>query len=331
MNVAAGSSLPEHIFNVTPNDFVATAMLAYQHQLQHNAVYRQYVQTIHRYSNVPSNLTDIPFLPISFFKTHAVQSFDGVAEMIFTSSGTTGMQQSRHLIKALSMYEQSFVQGFAQAYGDPSQFAWLCLLPSYMERSGSSLIYMAEHFVRHSQHKESGFFLQADESLIERLEHCRQQQIPTVLLGVSFALLDFAERQQHIDLSHCIIMDTGGMKGRRKELTRAELHDYLQEAFNVPAVHSEYGMTELLSQAYSKGHGRYYPPAWMKVLVRSEEDPFDLHDTGAGLLLVLDLANIHSCCFIETQDVGRVYDDGSFEVLGRMDNSDIRGCSLLLL
>lgn len=331
MDVAAGSSLPFHIFNVTPNDFVATALLAYQHQVQHNEVYREYVQALHKLQRIPAAITDIPFLPISFFKTHAVQAFEGEPEIIFTSSGTTGMQQSRHLVKEVALYEQSFVQGFTNAYGDPSPFAWLCLLPSYMERSGSSLIYMADHFVRHSQHKESGFFLQADEVLIGRLEHCRQQQIPTVLLGVSFALLDFAERHQHIDLSHCIIMDTGGMKGRRKELTRAELHEQLQEAFQVPAIHSEYGMTELLSQAYSKGHGRYHPPAWMKVLVRSEEDPFELHSTGAGLLLVIDLANIHSCCFIETQDVGRVYDDGSFEVLGRMDNSDIRGCSLLLL
>lgn len=331
MNVAAGSSMPFDIFNVTPNDFVETALLAYQHQVQHNAVYRQYVQALHILQRVPPAITDIPFLPISFFKTHIVTAFEGEPQIVFASSGTTGMQQSRHWVKELAIYEQSFVQGFTQAYGNPTQFAWLCLLPSYMERTGSSLIYMAEHFVRHSTYSESGFFLQADAVLIDRLNVCKEKQIPCVLLGVSFALLDFAERQQHIDLSHCIIMDTGGMKGRRKELTRAELHEQLQEAFKVPAIHSEYGMTELLSQAYSKGHGRYHPPAWMKVMVRSEEDPFDIHETGAGLLLVIDLANIHSCCFIETQDVGRVFEDGSFEVLGRMDNSDIRGCSLLLL
>jgi hypothetical protein len=220
---------------------------------------------------------------------------------------------------------------FSFAYGDPGQWAWLCLLPAYLEREGSSLVYMANAFVNASQYRESGFFLKADEELLKALENIQRQKAPAVLLGVSFALLDFAEAHAGLDLNGIIIMETGGMKGRRQEMIRAEVHEQLKAAFKVPAIHSEYGMTELMSQAYSKGNGIYQPPPWMKVLVRNEEEPFAVNETGAGILCIIDLGNIDSCAFIETEDVGRVYADGSFEVLGRIDNSDIRGCSLLVV
>jgi hypothetical protein len=241
------------------------------------------------------------------------------------------MVPSRHFVKDLDWYEKSFVASFSFSYGDPSQIAWLCLLPAYLEREGSSLVYMANAFVQASQYKESGFFLKADEKLAGILSSLQQKQIPTILLGVTFALLDFAEAQTGLDLNSVTVMETGGMKGRRKEMIRADVHEQLNKAFQLPGIQSEYGMTELMSQAYSKGNGIYHPPPWMKVLVRNEEEPFAVNETGAGILCIIDLANIDSCAFIETEDVGRVYADGTFEVLGRIDNTDIRGCSLLVV
>jgi hypothetical protein len=272
----------------------------------------------------------VPFLPISFFKTHQISSYSGEAEKVFTSSGTTGSETSCHYVPDLKLYEESFTRGFGHFYGDPAQYAFLCLLPSYLEREGSSLIYMAQRLIEQSGQADSGFFLEAAGKLVEILERREKDGLKTILLGVSFALLDFAEIFP-MPLLHTIIMETGGMKGRRRELTRAELHDKLQKAFGVLTIHSEFGMTELMSQAYSTGGGRYQCPPWMRVFVRDEDDPFSVHSQGSGLLCIADLANLFSCSFIETSDVGRVFEDGSFEVLGRMDNSDIRGCSLLVV
>ena len=356
---------PYGIFNVNMGDFVAYAGEIFSYQYQNNAFYRKYCdlrgvrgpflgitnranddvgEREKEGENLKSQTSplrgdqwgasnpkpEFPFLPVSFFKTHRIASFTGEAAKVFTSSGTTGAETSRHFVPDLKLYEESFTRGFCHFYGDPAQYAFLCLLPSYLEREGSSLIYMAQRLIELSGQPDSGFFLQAEGKLLETLVHREKEGLKTILLGVSFALLDFAEKHP-FPLKHTLIMETGGMKGRRRELTRAELHATLQAAFDVPVIHSEYGMTELMSQAYSKGEGRYHCPPWMRVFVRDEDDPFSLHSKGAGLLCIADLANVYSCSFIETADAAMVYEDGSFEVLGRMDNSDIRGCSLLVV
>jgi hypothetical protein len=331
LNLYSKAQIAEQIFNVQPENFVALAREIHQGQLLTNQVFSQYRQATGRANQLAVGLQDFTFLPISFFKTHEVKCFDQPPAIIFTSSGTTGMVPSRHFVKDLDWYERSFMASFSFAYGDPAQLAWLCLLPAYLERQGSSLVYMANAFVQASAYRESGFFLKADENLLQAIENLRKQKAPAVLLGVTFALLDFADVHAGLDLNDIIIMETGGMKGRRKEMVRAEVHEQLKAAFKVPAIHSEYGMTELMSQAYSKGNGIYQPPPWMKLLVRNEEEPFAVNEEGAGILCIIDLANIDSCAFIETEDVGRVHADGSFEVLGRIDNSDIRGCSLLVV
>uniref|UniRef100_UPI003567DA85 acyl transferase n=1 Tax=Labilibaculum sp. TaxID=2060723 RepID=UPI003567DA85 len=248
----------------------------------------------------------------------------------FTSSGTTGNLTSRHFVPDLKMYEQSFTKGFEQYYGSVSDYCILALLPSYLEREGSSLIYMMEHLIRDSKHPKSGFYLHNHEELIATIKELKKQNQKILLLGVSFALLDLAEKFQ-LDLENVIVMETGGMKGRRKEITREELHAFLTKRLGVEKIHSEYGMTELLSQAYSKGDSLFFTPSWMKVLIRDTYDPFSYEKQGrSGGVNVIDLANIHSCSFIETQDLGRIHADGSFEILGRFDHSDIRGCNLLV-
>jgi hypothetical protein len=317
---------PDDIFNVTEGDFVALSLKIFQFQQKNNPVYQSFCQ----YRSFPTDLLSIPFLPISLFKTHQISCFSPQYEKVFTSSGTTGSVTSKHFVANLSMYEQSFNLGFRMAYGEPDEYAIICLLPAYMERSGSSLIYMAEKLVLQSNNPDSGFFLRAEGNLLDTLIRREKAGQKSILLGVSFALLDFAEKYS-LTLNHTIVMDTGGMKGRRQELTRMELHNILKNAFDIAAIHSEYGMTELLSQAYSKADGRYNCPPWMRVMVRDEDDPLLLRTVGAGILCIADLANLYSCSFIETEDVGKVYEDGSFEVLGRLDNSDIRGCSLLIL
>jgi hypothetical protein len=269
-------------------------------------------------------------LPVSLFKTHQVYCGNQVPEAVFTSSGTTGMVTSQHAVAHLHFYETSFRLAFEQYYGMVEQYAVLALLPAYLERSGSSLVYMANALIQQSGQADSGFFLTATGALQQILMRREAAGAPSLLLGVSFALLDFAE-QHAMPLKHTIIAETGGMKGRRRELTRMELHDELCKAFRVNAIHSEYGMTELLSQAWSNGHGVYKCPPWMRVYVRAEDDPGTIKPSGTGILCIADLANLYSCSFIETQDIGHLYPDGSFEVLGRLDYSDIRGCSLLTL
>jgi hypothetical protein len=318
------------IFNGLPGSFNSMALEVFKYQYAENKLYRNFADRFGANPEITRELKQIPFLPVSFFKTGSVQSGEFIPEIIFESSGTTGETPARHRVRQLSLYRESFVKGFKFFYGDPGNYCFLGLLPSYLERSGSSLVVMVNELMRLSEHKESGFYLYNLEKLRQvllKLEKNRQQ---TLLIGVSFALADFAEKYS-MQLSHTIVMETGGMKGRRTEPTRMELHEMLKKKLGVSRIHSEFGMTELLSQAYSAGDGIYKPVPWMKVLVRDEDDPVNLHDSGEGLMNIIDLANRDSCAFIATDDVVKLNGDGSFEVLGRMDNSDIRGCSLLLI
>lgn len=317
------------IFNISShNEFNKLAIDIFNYQYQNNTVYQNFCKLL---KLIPTEVTDvekIPFLPIEFFKTQHVICGVNKYEQVFLSSGTTGENQSKHYVKDLSVYEQSFVKGFELFYGNINDYCFLALLPSYMEREGSSLIYMTEYLIKHSNNPLSGFYLNNYNDLIETLKNLNSQK--TILIGVSFALLDLAEKHQ-LDLSNIIIMETGGMKGRRKELTRTELHDIYKASFNVNQIHSEYGMTELLSQAYSKGNGIFETPPWMKILIRDTNDPFHLLDNNqTGGINVIDLANYNSCSFIATQDLGKTFTNKSFEVLGRFDNSDLRGCNLLI-
>ena len=300
----------------------------WQYQYENNEVYKAWCDLIN--VETPASFQEVPFLPISFFKTHKVVSGSFNAEAVFESSGTTATVNSHHYIKEMALYQQSFMQCFKLFYGDVKKWCVIGLLPAYLERKNSSLVVMVDALIKESLHAQSGFYLYEFETVKDLLKTLEQQKQKTLLIGVTFALLDLAELFP-MRLQHTVIMETGGMKGRRKELTRQELHTILCKRFGVDAIHSEYGMTELLSQAYSKGDGRYYCPPWMKVLVRDEEDPLAIKEQGRGVINIIDLANIDSCSFIATDDAGIVYEDGSFEILGRVDNSDIRGCSLLAL
>lgn len=279
-------------------------------------------------------IKDIPFLPIQFFKTNVITTTNFEPEIIFESSGTTGENISRHFVKKLSLYKKSFLNGFKLFYGNPEELCILALLPGYLDRQNSSLITMADQLIKLSGHSHSGFYLHNHEKLYQTLVHNEIRKQPVLLIGVTFALLDFAEKYS-IELTYTTVMETGGMKGRREEITREEVHTFLKEKLKLQNIHSEYGMTELLSQAYSKEKGLFKCPPWMKILIREENDPFEItaspkNDKPAiGLLNIIDLANIYSCSFIATDDVGKLYHNESFEVLGRRDNSDMRGCSLL--
>jgi hypothetical protein len=320
----------DRIFNGLPDNFNSKALEVFRYQFAENTLYRKFAERFCANPETTRELKQIPFLPVSFFKTDAVSTGEFIPEMIFESSRTTGQIPARHLVKQLALYRESFVKGFEFFYGDPRNYCFLALLPSYLERSGSSLVFMVNELMRLSDHAESAFYLYDLEKLHQVLAKLEKNKQQTLLIGVSFALLDFAEKYS-IQLSHAIVMETGGMKGRREEITRIELHEKLKKKLGVSRIHSEYGMTELLSQAYSAGDGIYKPVPWMKVLVRDEDDPLNLHESGEGLLNIIDLANRDSCAFIATDDVVKLYADGSFEVLGRMDNSDIRGCSLLVV
>jgi Acyl-protein synthetase, LuxE len=320
----------EKIFTGLPQEFNARAKDVFRFQYSDNPLYRQFTERFYSSPDAVTELKQIPFLPASFFKTASVQTGDFIPEIIFESSATTGQIPGRHPVKQLGLYRESFVKGFDFFYGDPRDYCILGLLPTYLERTGSSLVYMVDELIRISAHPRSGFYLYDFEKLYGTLLKLEQDQQKTLLIGVSFALLDFTEKYS-MQLSHTIVMETGGMKGRREEMTRLELHDVLKKKLGVSHIHSEYGMTELLSQAYSAGEGIYKPVPWMKALVRDEDDPINIHESGEGLLNIIDLANRDSCAFIATDDVVKLYEDGSFEVLGRMDNSDIRGCSLLVV
>ncbi|WP_439505877.1 LuxE/PaaK family acyltransferase [Sediminibacterium sp.] len=319
-----------NIFSASESSLDQYCNAVFQLQYEYNKVYRQWVDLINPTNaafKIPQN---IPALPISFFKNHSIVTGEHMVQKVFESSGTTGVITSQHHIVDLSIYEKSFIKGFELQYGAIKDWCILALLPAYLERDHSSLVYMANKMIQMSESKQSGFYLYNYNDLAKTLMSLESAGQKTLLLGVTFALLDFSE-QFPIQLNHTVVMETGGMKGRGRELTRLELHKTLSQRFGVKNIHAEYGMTELLSQAYSKGNGRYQSPPWMKVYVRKEDDPFEIFTEGTGLIQIIDLANIYSCSFIATQDIGRVYADGSFEVLGRMDHSDIRGCSLLVV
>ena len=323
----------EHkILNTKGIDLVARTLDTFHFQYRYNDLYRRFVDTLSTDISSIKLVEQIPFLPISFFKSHDIRTTLFKTGLVFESSGTTGSVNSRHSVKDPDIYRQSFLNGFETFYGAPGDYCILGLLPSYLERTNSSLVYMVDELIRLSGHPKSGFYLNEFEKLDQTLAALERAGQKTLLIGVSFALIDFAEKFPR-KLDHTIIMETGGMKGKREEITREELHARLKKAFGLENIHSEYGMTELLSQAYSKGNGIFRCPPWMKVLLRDEDDPMLVHDSGmiqqTGVINIIDLANIYSVSFIATDDLGRLYADGSFEILGRMDNSDVRGCSLM--
>lgn len=321
----------DSIFTISSSkDFEQKALEVFQYQFDNNAVYRSFCDLLYKHPADIQRLEDIPFLPIEFFKSKKVLSTSKKPQAIFTSSGTTGSQTSKHLVTNLKHYEQSFNNGFNHFYGPVEDYVVLGLLPSYLERKGSSLIYMVNDFIAQSKHTESGFYLNQLDELAEKLNTLDQSGKKILLIGVSFALLDLVEKHQ-FSFKNTIVMETGGMKGRRKELIRSELHAILKKGFGISHIHSEYGMTELLSQAYSKGDGVFSCPPWMKVFTRDTEDALRLVQKQTGGMNIIDLANYHSCSFIATQDLGKVHANGSFEILGRFDRSDIRGCNLLVL
>jgi hypothetical protein len=357
------------IFTIQPAEFESMALEVFRFQYSNNPVYHDYVNALSINDALVSSITQIPFLPVSFFKSHSICTTSFDPETVFKSSGTTTSVNSRHLIYDTELYRRSFITGFELAYGPVKDWCIIGLLPSYLQRGNSSLVYMVNELIRLSSHSQSGFYLDEFDKLFSTLQQLEQAKQKTLLVGVTFALLDFAEKYA-LPLKHTIVMETGGMKGRREEMIREEVHAILKESFGLPDIHSEYGMTELLSQAYSKGNGIFNCPPWMKVLVRDEEDPFLVVTPGAclpagrslagsgesaasqgerikadsnqkldsthrspvttrGAINIIDLANVYSCSFIATDDAGKLHADGSFEVLGRIDNSDVRGCSLM--
>jgi phenylacetate-coenzyme A ligase PaaK-like adenylate-forming protein len=321
----------QQVFSINNDQqFNEIALQVFRSQAENCSVYHDFIAGLNIDPKGVETLHQIPFLPIEFFKSHKVLSSNAPAEVTFTSSGTTGMITSSHLVTDVSWYTESFRAAFKLFYGDIEKYTVLALLPAYLEREGSSLIYMAEGLIKQSKNPDSGFYLYNHAELYHRLKKQQGAQKPTLLIGVTFALLDFVESFT-INFPELIVMETGGMKGRRKEMIREELHQQLCDGFGIDVIHSEYGMTELLSQAYSKGEGIFNCPPWMKIITRDPNDPLELlQNNKAGGINIIDLANINSCSFIATQDLGKVYPDGSFEVLGRFDNSDIRGCNLLI-
>lgn len=321
----------QDIFTISSKkEFEKIALKVFRHQYDNNIVYRSFCDFLKKDKQNVKSVAAIPFLPIQFFKSHDVISSKDPIQETFTSSGTTGAITSRHLITDISYYEQSFRMAFSQFYGNIEDYAVLALLPSYLEREGSSLIYMVEDLIKGSNNRDSGFYLHNYDELIAKLTKLDKAGQNVLLIGVTYALLDLAEKQS-FDLRNTIIMETGGMKGRRKEMIREELHNILCKGFGVSKIHSEYGMTELLSQAYSLGDGIFECPLWMDILIRDTEDAMTYVDyEKTGGINVIDLANYNSCSFIATQDLGKKYSNQSFEVLGRFDNSDIRGCNLMV-
>lgn len=318
-----------------PDDFAALTMQVFRYQAKNNALYARYLSLLGRSPDRIASVADIPFLPVELFKNQLIRAGNWKPETIFTSSGTTGQTPSRHLVRHLNLYLENARRGFAKHYGDPSDWCVLALLPSYLERTGSSLVAMADHFIHLSKYPQSGFFLYDHDKLRLTLEECQTAGAKTLLLGVSYALLDFAERYP-MDLSGVTIMETGGMKGRRQEMTRQEMHDALCTAFGVSGIHSEYGMTELYSQAYGlpsgqSGAPKFVPADTLRAFAFELYDPFCSSSPGrTGVLSFVDLANVDTCSFIATEDIGKVYPDGSFDVLGRLDAAELRGCNLMV-
>lgn len=324
-------TIKERVFSIkNEQDFNKVALEVFHFQSENSPIYDQFIKNLHVTTSSITHYTQIPFLPIQFFKSHEVIATEKQPTIVFRSSGTTGMQTSKHLVPDLFWYEESFRKAFELFYGHVEDIAILALLPSYLEREGSSLIYMVDDLIQSSQQPESNYFLYNHQELHHTLQSLKRKGTKTILIGVTYALLDFIE-QYSIDFRELIVMETGGMKGKRKEMVREELHEILKSGFGVDHIHSEYGMTELLSQGYSYGNGTFQTPPWMKILIRDTNDPLTLLDNKkTGALNVIDLANYYSCSFIATQDLGKYHNDGSFEILGRFDNADIRGCNLLV-
>ncbi|MDB4036959.1 acyl transferase [Polaribacter sp.] len=312
-------------------EFTALSLAVFKHQFKNNKVYRSFCDLLFVHPSSISTIEEIPFLPIQFFKSRDVLSSLDEIQETFTSSGTTGSSISKHLVTDITLYKESYLKGFSHFYGNIEEYTILALLPNYIEREGSSLVFMVADLIQKSKKPESGFYLDNMQELAEKLTELDKTGQKTLLIGVSFALLDLIEMQQ-FNLKNTIIMETGGMKGRRKELVREELHAILKNGFGVTEIHSEYGMTELLSQGYSKGNGIFETPPWMKILTRDTEDALSINASGKnGGINVIDLANYNSCSFIATQDLGKVHENGTFEIIGRFDSSDIRGCNLMVL
>lgn len=329
----------QDIFTISSQkQFEKAALKVFRFQYENNLVYQEFCDFLKTDVAKVKSLQQIPFLPIQFFKSHTVVSNKNPAQEVFSSSGTTGIATSTHFVTDISFYEESYRKGFSQFYGNIEDYTILALLPSYLERKGSSLIYMFEDLIKRTNNLESGFYLHNHEELIDSLIKLDNSGKNVILIGVTYALLDLIENKK-FELKNTIIMETGGMKGRRKELIREELHKRLCQGFGVTAIHSEYGMTELLSQAYSLGSGVFECPSWMQILIRDTEDALTyVADGKSGGINVIDLANINSCSFIATQDLGKKNPKipagsqaNSFEVLGRFDNADIRGCNLMVI
>lgn len=319
------------IFKINSFDeFNEISLKIFRFQAEHNPVYREFLSHIKVNTEDVSNVDEIPFLPIDFFKTHKVLCDEFFSEKTFKSSGTTQSIRSQHHIADLNIYETSFIKGFEHFYGNPKDFCFLALLPNYMEQGDSSLVYMMSKLIELSKDNDSAFYLDNLEDLNRILQQKEAEQKPTILIGVTYALLDFAESFPQ-NLNNTIVMETGGMKGRKKEMIRTEVHELLKKRFGLNKIHSEYGMTELLSQAYSKGNGIFETPPWMQIRLRSINDPFSPTNKASGAINVIDLANIYSCSFIATQDIGKKLSENTFEVLGRTDNSDLRGCNLMVI
>lgn len=320
---------PTEVFNIKNSEaFEKTALELFQYQAEYVSIYKEFIKHLGISIEHVDNIYDIPFLPIEFFKQNIILDQKVLDDTLcFSSSGTTGMSTSKHYVPDPFIYERSFLKAFKAFYGEPTDYIFIALLPSYLERTGSSLIYMCDRLIKDSFDERSGFYLNEFSTIKEIIENSSDKKI--FLIGVTYALLDFAE-QLPFKMKNTIVMETGGMKGKRKELLRSDVHEILKSAFQLSEIHSEYGMTELLSQAYSKGHGIFECPSWMKVLIREVHDPLSYTDNRSGGINVIDLANIHSCAFIATQDLGRKVSENEFEVLGRFDNSDIRGCNLLV-
>lgn len=328
MEIPKAPELEEQVFSVkNAGEFDQIALQVFNFQYLNNPVYQSFCDLVHRPPTVISKVGDIPFIPISFFKTSEVKTTTFSPELVFESSRTTGNTASRHLVKTAALYERSFTYSFTNVFGSVENYCILGLLPSYLEQGNSSLVYMVDRLIKLSNHPSSGFYIKDLAQLNHTLSEQDKKKQPTILFGVTYALLNYAGSYPQ-PLKSTIIIETGGMKGRKEEITRAELYQRLKKAFQLKVIHSEYGMTELLSQAYA-ADGLYRCPPWMKVLIRDETDPFS-YSTSSGGINVIDLANIYSCSFIATEDLGKLHNDGSFEVLGRLDNTDIRGCSLLV-
>ncbi|HNE50859.1 MAG TPA: acyl transferase [Chitinophagales bacterium] len=326
------SKIREKIFSGEKINFEEIALSLFEFQYLNNPIYRQFTDYLNiNYKKVQS-ISQIPFLPIDFFKTHSILTQNAAIEKIFESSGTTGQITSKHFVADLSLYEQSFINGFELFYGAAADWIILALLPSYLERNTSSLVYMVDDLIKKTNNEHSGFYLNNLQELAQKITYLKEikNNKKILLIGVTFALLDFAE-QFPMDLTEVVIMETGGMKGRRKEMMREEVHAILKQNFNVPQIHSEYGMTELLSQGYSAGEGIFKTPPWLKILKRDLYNPLQVSaNSGRGALNIIDMANIYSCAFIATQDLVNIISDSTFEIIGRTDNSDIRGCNLMV-